>query len=163
MREELTHGDARRVPRWIADLRELGQVAIGGVVEREPAVVAQAQDGGGGEALADRGDAKHGVGVDVGGAPGGATAEALRVHQLAVDDVAVSEAGRAEPLALRGDVRVERGDGGEELGAPLGIAEDRRGERRGGEARGHGRRRGRAGAGEERKERDRAKKGIAPR
>ena len=55
-REEVADRDRRRVRSGVAQARELRHVAVDPVIEREPALVAQRQDGRGREALGHRGD-----------------------------------------------------------------------------------------------------------
>ena len=72
---------------------QLRHVALGGIVEREPALVAQLEDRHRGEALRHRRDAEHRVRLDR--RLGGDVAKAGRadVRELAVDDHAPGRAG----------------------------------------------------------------------
>src|SRR5207302_2516966 len=94
VREELADRDATRIPRWIAQLAQLGQVLLRRIVEQEFPRVAQLQNAHGGEALGQRSDAEDGIEIRRFVAPDFALAPSLRPADLAVDHQRDHHSGR---------------------------------------------------------------------
>jgi PAS domain S-box-containing protein len=125
--EELADRQRRRIARGVGQAGELLDVLRHGILEREPPLVAQLQDGEGGEALGHGSDAKGGV--ESGGRIGGdvAHAEPLAMGQLAVDHDAESEAGEVIQGHAAGQVALDLGEGRGQRFTPIGPGEPRRG------------------------------------
>ncbi len=104
---------------------ELGNVALGRIVERELSLVAQPHDAERREALRHRRDPEDGVGIDRRLRADVAVAGGPDVRQPAVDDDAVGDARHARPLGERLDEAVDLREGRPELLHALRIREDR--------------------------------------
>lgn len=121
--EEMGDGDDGRIQGVWAGLAEPGQVTGHGIGQGKTALIAELEDGQGGEALGHGSDAEPGVRadgdlfVDLGGAVGEG------VDEFAVDDDAVDEAGDVIGGGLAAVKGVEFGGEGEDAGETVGIGE----------------------------------------
>ena len=130
MRQQVADGDPGRVGRGIAEVLQLGNVALGGIIERQLPRVAELENRHRREALRHRCDAKHRVGVDRRLRRDVADAHRSLVRQFPVDDDAPRRARGVDRRREFGEKPVDVRERRRELGPAPRVAE-RRGRRDG--------------------------------
>ena len=121
--QQVPNRDLGRVGCQVCEGARLRQVLRDRVVQTQPALVSQLQDGHRRDALAHGGDAKQGVG------PGRShrfqirEPKALGVDQLAVQHHSVCETRHVLPFSILPEFLVDRGRGGRHLFGPVGVGE----------------------------------------
>src|SRR5262249_29121966 len=115
--------DAWRIGGRVFQILQLGYVALGWIVEREPSIIAQLQDRHRREALRHRRDAEDGVRIDWRFRRYVAHTERAGMRQLAVDDDAPGAAWDMRALSELAEETIDVGEAALELRAPLRIRE----------------------------------------
>jgi hypothetical protein len=138
MGQQVANRDARRVVGRIAQRLQLRHVALGGIVEGQPALVAQLHYRHRGEAFRHRGDAEHGVGIDR--RTGGDVPDTCRTNmgELPVDHNPPGRPGHVRRAGEPGEQRIDGGKGAGEPRSAIGLGEllrRRRGDLRDGRGR----------------------------
>ena len=121
--EQVPDRDLRRVGRQVRQGARLRKVFRNRVVESEPALVAQLQDGHRRDALAHRGDAKQGLRRHRCRRHQLRETEATRIDQLPIQHDTVCEAGHVLPFRVLPELLVDRGRGGSDVLDPVGVGE----------------------------------------
>ena len=124
--QQMADGDARRVGRRVAEVLELRDILLGGIVERQLARIAKLEDRHRREALGHRRDAKDRVRVDWRLRRDVAHTHRSLVRQLAVDDDAPRGAWCMDRRGVLRQDAIDVRERRRELRAALRVAERRR-------------------------------------